>query len=66
MSRATITASKNGTFGGQMVSIDGNGPTGEIEGQRALDGGMTFHLKGQGCSNVNVETTLPQYHLPAK
>jgi hypothetical protein len=39
---------------------------GHREDLRALDGAIIFRAKGQSCSNKNVETTLPQYHLPAK
>jgi hypothetical protein len=56
MSKASGTAdTSTGVFHLTLKSIDGNGPTGEVDGVRNPETGVvTAELKGPGCSNLKL------------
>jgi hypothetical protein len=63
MSKATGTADlKTGAFHLTVTSIDGNGPTGEVNGIKdPKTGAVTAELKGPGCSNLKLVPMKPIY-----
>ena len=61
MSKATGTMDlQTGKFSLTLKSIDGNGPTGTVEGVKSPNTGVvTGELKGPGCSNVTLTPMAP-------
>ena len=66
MSKATGTLDlKTGKFSLGLTSLDGNGPTGEVEGVRdPKTGVVTAQLKGPGCSNLTLLPMAPAFPQP--
>ena len=61
MSKATGTRDmQTGAFHLTLVSIDGNGPTGEVSGVKdPKTNVLTAELKGPGCSNLKLVPMKP-------
>lgn len=61
MSKASGTMDvQTGKFNLTLKSIDGNGPTGTIEGVKSPNTGVVAgELKGPGCSNVTLTPMAP-------
>jgi hypothetical protein len=66
ISKATGTADmKTGKFNLTLKSLDGNGPTGTVEGVKDPHTGIvTATLKGPGCSNLKLEPMSPTMETP--
>lgn len=66
MSKATGTMDlKTGKFSLGVTSLDGNGPTGEVEGVRdPKTGVVTAQLKGPGCSQLTLLPMPPAFPQP--
>lgn len=61
ISKATGTMDlKTGKFQLTLKSLDGNGPTGTVEGVKSPNTGLvTAELKGTGCSNLQLVPITP-------
>ena len=56
---------QTGKFQLTLKSLDGNGPTGTVEGVRDPHTGiLTAELKGPGCSNLKLLPMAPQMEEP--
>lgn len=66
ISKATGTADvKTGKFNLTLKSLDGNGPTGTVEGIKDPHTGIvTATLKGPGCSNLSLLPMSPTMETP--
>jgi hypothetical protein len=47
------------------TSLDGNGPTGVVDGVKGADGSRKAVLKGPGCSHLTISNAKPDYYSNA-